>query len=391
MRILIVGAGIAGLTTALRLRGLGHDAVIMERSPQLRAEGYMIDFFGPGYDIAEKMGILADLAAIHYPIRHLVFVDRRGRPTADLDYPTMRRTVFGDHHFNFMRGDLESVLYEKLIASGGSVRFGVSPTAIESAGSSATVRDSNGSYDTFDLVVGADGVHSQVRELALAPTDWRIVDLGCHTAAYIVPGTIGGLLPDAFVTRSTAGATVGAYPIRGNRTATFFVYRAAGLLAERTADACRHDLNTAFRGRGWIVDPLLDAFPSDGDVYYDDVTQVVARHWSRGRIVLLGDAAGCVSLVAGQGASMAMAGAYVLAEEIGRHELDVETALARYEARLRPPVEARQRAGRRNAGWFLPHTDLGARLRDYVMTLAVKTPFARLLGRSLGTTPIPLA
>jgi 2-polyprenyl-6-methoxyphenol hydroxylase-like FAD-dependent oxidoreductase len=221
----------------------------------------------------------------------------------------------------------------------------------------------------------------------------RIRHLGCRSAAFVLDAPPAGLAPDTFTSLSLAGLTAGAYPIREGRTATFFAHRADGPLSSRDSQACRTELERTYRGCGWIVDRLLDLFPSDGrDVYFDDVFQVELRTpWSRGRVVLVGDSCACVSLIAGQGAAMAMAGAYVLAEALSQGAGDVAAALARYEARIRPAVEARQRAGRRNARWFLPRTNLGAYVRDATLGALLKSPLAAVVGRSLGATSIALS
>jgi len=389
MKILVIGGGIAGLTAASRLATARHEVTLLEREPGLRTEGYMIDFFGPGIDVAERMGLLAALAAVHYPVSELVFVDGRSRVRAAIDYPRVRRSVFHDRHFNFMRGDLERVLFEHL-SPHVERRFGASPETIVLDGDVVHVEDTAGRRERYDLVVGADGVRSTTRRLAMSRESVVMRYLGCHTAAFILTGVPEELQRDALVTLAEKDIDVGAYPIRGGRTATFFLDRAARPLEDRSEAACREELEGAFRGRGWIIDQLLDAFPGDGDVYFDDVVQVEAERWSRGRVVLIGDACGAVSLVAGQGASMAMTAGYVLAEEIADGRGDVEQALARYEARIRPPVEARQQRARRNVRWFLPRSHLRAVLRDRVTDWLMRSPLAPMLGRRLGGTSIDL-
>ena len=355
----------------------------MERESELPSEGYMIDFLGPGFDAAERMGLLPALQEVHYPIGRLVFVDAKGRVGADLSYARIRRTVFRDRHMNFMRGDLAGVLYRNL-RDRASVRFGASPIAIDPEGSTTTVKASRGGAQSYDLVVGADGVHSRIRDLAFLSSEAVTVPLGCHTAAYIADGKLAELPADAFVSMSAPGISAAAYPIRGGRTATFFLHDAAERLIDRSPEACRRELEACYRGRGWVLDQLLDRFPRDGNVYFDDVVQIDAARWSEGRVVLLGDAAGCVSLLAGQGASLAVYGGYVLAQELARSGNDVEGALRRYEARVRPLVAERQKAGRRTKSWFLPRTWLGRWLRDGVTEVAVRSPLAPVIGRYMG-------
>jgi 2-polyprenyl-6-methoxyphenol hydroxylase-like FAD-dependent oxidoreductase len=383
MRILIVGAGIAGLTAARELAGAGHDVVIMEREGALPSEGYMIDFYGPGFDAAERMGLLPRLEQIHYPLQRFLLVDADGRPGADLSYARLRRTVFRDRHMNFMRGDLVRAIHD-CIGARVSIRFGTAPIALDPEGTTTTVKDSGGGRESYDLVIGADGVRSRVRDLAFLSSEAVTVRLRCHTAAYVVQEQFAGVPGHSFVSMSASGISAAVYPIRWGWTATLFLHDADGGVRDRSPEACRRELETVYRGRGWVLDQLLDAFPKAGNVYFDDVMQVDAARWSTGRVVLLGDAAGCVSLLAGQGASLAVYGAYVLGQELLRGVDNVEQALLRYEDRVKPLVEARQKAGRRSKSWFLPKTWLGRRFRDGLTDAAVRSPLAPLIGRYMG-------
>lgn len=391
-RVLVIGAGIAGLTVAGCLARAGCEVVLLERESKLRTEGYMIDFFGPGFDVAERLGLLPALERIHYPVAKLVFVAKSGRARGELDYPRLRAHVFRDRHFNFVRGDLEQVLFEHLPDS-VELRFGVSPRALTPDRGGVVMATSDGRSERFDLVVGADGVHSTTRGLAFPPASAKETRLGCHTAAFVLAGHPPGLEPDAFVTLSDADISAAAYPIRGDRTATFFLYRAGRALEDRSAQACRLQLEAAFRGCGWITDQLLDAFPdhANGGLYFDDITQIQLDRWSRGPVALVGDACGAVSLLAGQGASMAMAGAYILAQELERSRGGFGAAFARYEARVRPAVEVRQRSAHRNAGWFLAKSHFRAVLRDHVTDWLVRSPALRLFGPRLAGEPLSLS
>lgn len=387
MRILVVGAGVAGLTAAAEL-SLKHRVTLIERDAALRTEGYMIDFFGPGFDVAERLGLLPALEAVHYPVAKFSMVDEHGAPRAEIPYPRIRSVMFRGRHFNFMRGDLERVLFDR-VPGEVDVRFGTWVERLDIGPAIAHVVMNDGCHEDYDLVVGADGVHSSTRRRVLDPADGHEASLDCHTAAYVISSTPSSLEPDAFVSLSDTNMTVAAYPIRGGRTATFFLYRAEGPVAERTRDACARELEAAFRGRGKLADELLDAFPDEDGVYFDDVVQVEIDRWSRGPVVLIGDACGAVSLLAGQGASMAIAGAYILARELEKAD-DIPGALARYEARVRPAVVSRQRSGRRNAGWALPKSHFRAVLRDRLSDLVVRSPFARMMGSALGGQSMPL-
>jgi 2-polyprenyl-6-methoxyphenol hydroxylase-like FAD-dependent oxidoreductase len=364
MRVLVAGAGIAGLSFAWWLRRSGHDAVVAERAPSLRDAGYMIDFFGPGWDVAERMGILPRLAEVHDPIPYLRFVDRAGREKFSLRYDVIRRRLFAGRHFNFMRGDLERVLYER-VASDVEIRFG---TAAESV------------QEEFDLLVGADGVHSAARRLVCGDIPLRF--LGYRAAAFIVPSSV---LPperrDAFYTITVPGRQVSIYPIRGGRTATLFLREAGERLTDRCPDALHRELLTHYGDLPWLVPELIAAAPQDPEPYFDGVEQVELPRWSHGRVVLLGDAAWCVSLLAGQGASLAMAGAAALASALPSSVRDLDPALYRYETSLRPEIVHRQAVGRKTARWFVPPTPFHLLLRDLGLRASVLPGIAGIFRR----------
>ena len=187
MHVLISGAGIAGLTMAFWLHRHGHEITIVEKSPSLCDAGYMIDFYGSGYDVAEKMNLLPDLEAIHYPIPHLAFIDEQGRERYSIRY-TSFRSLLDNRHFNFMRGDLEKVLYEK-VKDNIQMRFGTTVSSFQQCDSGDKVQGtlSDGSTTEFDLLIGADGLHSQIRKLGFGDESQFERFLGYYTAAFILP------------------------------------------------------------------------------------------------------------------------------------------------------------------------------------------------------------
>jgi 2-polyprenyl-6-methoxyphenol hydroxylase-like FAD-dependent oxidoreductase len=185
VQILIVGAEIAGLSAAWWLHHEGHDLTVLEQAPHLRDEGYMLDFFGPGYDVAERMVMLAELEAIQYPIARFVFHGRDGKAKFSLPYRALRHRLFSDRHFNFMRGDLERLLFARVRGAGVEVRFEAQVRSVSQHGSSVRVESTDGTRCTAELLIGADGVHSTVRELVFGPEERFARFLGHHTAASI--------------------------------------------------------------------------------------------------------------------------------------------------------------------------------------------------------------
>jgi 2-polyprenyl-6-methoxyphenol hydroxylase-like FAD-dependent oxidoreductase len=367
MKIAISGAGVAGPTLAYWLLRGGHEPTLIEAAPQQRTGGYMIDFWGVGYAIAERMGLVEPIRAAGYPIQEVRYLDGRGKCVARISAETMRRGL-GDRFTSLPRGDLAAILFAA-VQDQMETLFGETVTRIEASEGEVRIELSGGRERAFDLVVGADGLRSNIRALAFGPDAEFERPLGYYVAAF----ECRGYRPRdelAYVGRGRAGRQVFRFAGRGDRTMFLFVFTAERLGGEETAVLVDRKAAIArvFAETGGEWPAISRALSAADEVYFDRVSQIVAGVWSKRRVALVGDAAAAVSLIAGEGTGLGMAEAYVLAGELaGGGEL--EDRLARYEARLRPFIEAKQAAARSFAGAFAPRTAFGLWLRNQAVRL----------------------
>jgi 2-polyprenyl-6-methoxyphenol hydroxylase-like FAD-dependent oxidoreductase len=383
-RVLISGAGIAGPTLAWWLVRKGFVPTLVEQARAPRTGGYLIDFWGVGYDVAERMGLLPTLRSVGYEMKAVRIVDELGRGIAGFDADTFRAATAG-RYLSVMRGDLAHTIYES-VASDVDVRFGDSVRAIQQDDEGVTVLFEHQAPRRFDLVVGAGGLHSVIRALAFGPESQFEKYLGYYTAAFSAshyPHRDEGV----YVSYTVPGRQLARYSLRDDRTAFFLILAADHALANLRHDveAQRATLHEAFGGLGWELGEIVAAMDSADDLYFDAVAQARLPHWSRDRVVLLGDAAYCPSLLAGQGSAFAMAGAYVLAHELAAAGGDHRRAFVAYERRFKPFMDAKQRSAERFGGWFAPRTKRSLRLRN-LATRAMNLPWLGewLVSRSLG-------
>jgi 2-polyprenyl-6-methoxyphenol hydroxylase-like FAD-dependent oxidoreductase len=382
MKVVICGAGIAGLALAQRMALQGWEVVVLEKAPAPRTQGYMIDFFGVGYDAAKAMGVLPRLHELGYRLDEARFVDATGRRRGGLRYARFARSVDG-RLLSIMRPDLELALRERLPDS-VDLRFATSLAGVEDGPDGVRVTLADGQALSADLLVGADGIHSTVRRLVFGEERDHLRYLGFHTAAFTFDDpAIHARVRDGFCLTDTVDRQMGLYGLRDGRVAAFTVHRAAD--PALPADP-RAALRAEYGSLGWVVPDALAQCPPPDEVYYDQVAQIQAPRWRRGRVVLVGDAAYAVSLLAGQGASLAVAGAFVFAEQLRRADA-VETGLDGYEQLWRPVAEEKQRAGRDAIRWFLPHSPAQLRLRRVMLALSGLPGVGHLVAGSLAGKP----
>jgi 2-polyprenyl-6-methoxyphenol hydroxylase-like FAD-dependent oxidoreductase len=367
LKIAISGAGVAGPTLAYWLRRGGHEPTLIEAAPALRTGGYMIDFWGVGYEVADRMGLIPLIRAAGYDLREVRYVNGRGRTAGSISAETMRRDI-GERFISLPRGDLAALIYETL---GGDVatRFGASLETMVAEGDGVRVGFSDSRSERFDLVIGADGLHSNVRRLAFGPEEAFERDVGYYVAAFEVQG----YRPRdalAYVSYGYAGRQISRFALRDDHTMFLLVFAAEHLEGPvpTDIDGRKAALMRVFGDAAWEWPAVRQGLADASDLYFDRVSQISLPSWSKGRVALVGDAAACVSLIAGEGTGLGMTEAYVLAGELCTSD-DHESAFASYERRLRPFIDGKQKAARSFASSFTPRTTFGVWLRNRAVSL----------------------
>lgn len=304
VKVVICGAGIAALAAAIQISALGAEVVVLERSHNPPPQGYLIDIFGPGYDAIEAMGLLPALQDIAYHIEELSLVDERGRRRASLPHALLAKAT-GGRQLSVMRPDLETVLRNNLPPE-VDLRIGSTVVDVSPSVTRVVVTLDDGLQLGGDLLIGADGIHSTVRHRVFGPESQFLRYLGLHVAAFVVDAPqIASILNGRAMMTDTIGREMGFYTLRDGRVAVFAVHRTP---EQRMPVDSRVAIRAAYGGLGWLAPKALELCPESEQIYYDQVAQIEMPRWTKGRVVLLGDACYAVSLMAGQGASLGIGG-----------------------------------------------------------------------------------
>lgn len=337
MKILVSGAGIAGLTSAYWLNYYGFDVVLIERSPEIRDEGYLIDFYGEGVQVAKAMGILYKLHSLSTNLRVVEIVEANGQKVGGFQISDIRAAMEDSNsdYIPLMRGDLERTLYEAL-PSDVELRFNTVVTAIDNSHEDAKVTFSDGRVENFDIVIGAEGIHSSTRELLFGPEEQFKVSMGAFVAIVRLKGA-GKSLDGAVKTNMSIGNFLAVAPTRnGDLIGVFAFYSTEN--KPQTQEASLDFLRRYYGENNQFTSDLLDQITPETYIFLDEVSQIRMPQWCKGRVALVGDSSACLTLLSGQGSLMAMTESYVLARELwlaqGRHTL----AFKAYEDILMPVI-----------------------------------------------------
>lgn len=383
--ILISGAGISGLTLAYWLHKWSFSPTIIEKRPDLDDRGYMIDFYGSGFDVADKMGLIPALEAKsdQYQMKEVDFVDRQNKTRAAIDMIKFRNLL--DHkYFPVMRGDLEMSIYEA-IKDSVPIQFGTTITHIKNGTDTATVELSNGKTETYDLIIGADGIHSGIRNLLWGDESQFSHFLGFYVACSVIKNFFDK--PNVCFGHFEPNIQTTVYSIGGNRLANFFAFRSKPINVNGR-DSRMKALKDTFEDRGWIYPQLLDETQKAEHLFFDAVAQIQLDEWHKERVALVGDACQCLTLLAGQGASMGMAGAYMLADELHKADGEYKTAFPSYQQKLKPEIERRQKDARGLAGSFVPRNKFEVGMTHFFLNTAFLPGFSTLFKNQIGARSI---
>lgn len=377
LQVLVVGASITGPTLAHQLAHYGAQVTVVEQAPQPQTGGQLVDLRGVGREVIARMGIDKAVRAAAEPNESLTFVDPRGRRSG-----RMAAGDFGGDgpiaEIEILRGELSRAI----VADANTridYRFGDKPTGLSQDAAGVDVTFASGGSARFDIVIAADGVHSEMRTRVfgeIAPAH-----LDTYVAFWTAENHLG--LTDESLMYSEPGRSIGMRTILGNsKVMAFFTFR-GGKPAYHYRDVEAQKRITELRGAGmgWETAQLLAQAHSADDFHFDACTQIKLDSWTRGRVALVGDAAYCASPLSGHGATIGMVGAYVLAGELAAAGGDHTRAFTRYQERLASWISRVQASAPGSGRMMTPETDFGIWFRSTLTRLTERLPAKALLVR----------
>ncbi|PGL67888.1 FAD-dependent monooxygenase [Bacillus sp. AFS055030] len=368
-RVLISGASIAGPALAYWLNHYGFEVTVVERAPALRLGGYSVDIRGAAISVLEKMGILDQVRSLDTQMTGVYFVNDKGKVKGKISEASI-----GNQHgmdIEIMREDLSTILFD-LTKDKVTYIWGDSITSLDESMTGVEVHFINSKPDTFDLIIGADGIHSNVRTLKFGDEDQFKRTLGCHISIFEFENYLN--LDHSQMLYTVPGKTVGMYSANDKSEAKgMFVFQSEPLQYDRyNTEEQKNLIKNAFEElKGWETPNLLKKLIHASDFYFDEVCQIHMPTWSDGRIALVGDAAYCPSPLSGQGTSLALVGAYVLAGELKAANGDYNRSFKCYEKEMRNFVEKNQKIGLLSAGGLVEKSNFKILLRNTMLRFPI--------------------
>jgi 2-polyprenyl-6-methoxyphenol hydroxylase-like FAD-dependent oxidoreductase len=375
--VLISGASIAGPALAFWLTRYGIKVTVVERASSLRGGGYPIDIRGTALDAVERMGLYEQMRAKHVDTQHLTFVDEHGEVIAKLNPEALTGGVKGKD-VEIRRGDIGTILYA-VTQDKVNYKFNDSIASLNEYADGVTVTFVSGDSGVYDIVIGADGLHSHTRSLIFGHESQFEKYIGNCFAGFTIPNTFG--LDRGALSYTMVGKSATLYAAKhSDRVHAFLSFRYPhSPFQKRISEEDKRDLTAnEFKGiNDWIVPQMVEEMRRADDLFFDSVSQIYMPTWSRGRIVLAGDAAHATSFASGQGSSMALVGAYILAGELAT-KADYSTAFAEYERIARPFVEMNQALVKVGTSLLQPNTPEELKARNDLLRKMAAEPAAKV-------------
>ena len=371
-RILISGASVAGPALALWLHRYGFEPTIVERAPAVRPGGYAIDFRGASLRVLERMGLLAEVERKQTRIGAITIVDKHNKKVASMP------DGFTSGELEILRGDLAAIFHEATRETTEYI-FNDSIASMEEREDGVEVEFQRNGRRRFDLVVGADGLHSNVRSIAFGEEAKLVRYMGYYVSIFTIPNYMK--LDHAGLYYGTLGKKVGIFSggDLGEAKASLFFATEPLDCARRDSAQQKEILRERFKEEGWEIPRLLELMESAPDFYFDSVSQVKMDRWFAGRSVLLGDAAYCASPLSGMGTGMAVVGAYALAGELAEADGDHRVAFENYERLMRGFVDKCQGIADGGTDWFVPRTRFRFWLSNQMWKILPYTPWRDMM------------
>jgi 2-polyprenyl-6-methoxyphenol hydroxylase-like FAD-dependent oxidoreductase len=396
MKVLISGASVAGPVLAHWLHRYGFEPTVVERTSALRhgLGGHAVDLFSAAAEITRRMGCWDAIEAARTQL-DAITIERFGKPPVEVDLSRMYAGI-SSRHVEILRGELTRILYGATRDTAEYV-FGDSIASLHDDGTGVDVVFESGTQRRFDLVIGADGLHSNVRRLVFGPEEPLHRPLGGYLAVFSMPDVFG--LGNHTLSHFSVDKLVGIYGVhQTGQVRAGFLFRAPELQYDyRDRDEQKALLVKEFGDYGWKVPQLLEHLVQAEDFYFDSISQITLDTWHRGRIGLVGDAGYCPGPAVGGGTSLAVVSAYVLAGELAAARSDLPSGLRNYERVIRPLVEPSRRLAPKVMRTIIPASPLALRLMPAAAAGLAKLPTAvqrfiwsqNAVGKALGSVPLP--
>ncbi|MFD1544213.1 FAD-dependent monooxygenase [Nonomuraea guangzhouensis] len=377
--VLISGASVAGPALAYWLHRYGFTPTVVELAPALREGGYKVDLRGVAMDVVDRMGLTPAITRHSTQMRGGAWVDETGKPLATLGPDLIGLRSPGDDEV--LRGDLARIVYDAT-KQGVEYLFGDSITGLTQSHDGVMVTFERSAPRMFDLVIGADGLHSNLRARVFGDEAKFVRPLGMHACVFTVPNHLG--LDRWELIYPTPSRVVNLYSTRQSAAKAQFIFPSPAVLPDRRDVVAQQRLVAeTFAGAGWESATLLAAMPHSPDFYFDSASQVHLDRWSAGRVALVGDAAHSPSPLSGQGTSLALVGAYVLAGELKAAGGDHRVAFARYQEEMRGYVDVNLSLGESNAKQMVAGSTRQIRMQTTMMRLVSHLPWKDLALRPI--------